>query len=95
MSVGFPSSKNDLDSRLGQLAVTLRNDLTEIRRLKAYLDTQTDGNLLALGYIQAEVNTLRSAYVDLDQLAQVYFGLATRTPAYDYQTFAKLVCGVI
>jgi hypothetical protein len=95
MSLGFPTTKLDVDSRAGQLALTLRDDLNQIQTFKAWLDTQTDANLIALGYVQAEVNTLRSAYVDLDQFRQVYQGLATRTPAYDYRTFAKLLVGVV
>lgn len=95
MSLGFPTTKLEIDSRAGQLALTLRDDLTQIQNFKAWLDTQTDAQLIALGYVQAEVNTLRSAYVDLDQLRQVFQGVATRTPAYDYRTFSKLLVGVL
>ena len=98
MSVGFPISKGDIDNRAGSLAVTLRDDFLRIRQFKAWLDTQPDGNLTGLTpvpYTSGEVATLRSAYVDLDKLAQIYLGLATQGTTYDFQTFAKLVVGVI
>lgn len=95
MSLGFPTAKLDVDSRAGQLTLQLRDTLVQIQQFKAWLDTQTDPQLVALGYVQAEVNTLRSAFVDLDQLRAVYQGTATRTPAYDYRTFSKLLTGVI
>jgi hypothetical protein len=95
VSVGFPTNKGDVDSRAGSLAVTVRDDLARIRQFKAWLDTQTDGNLTGLTYTTAEVATLRSAYTDLDKLAQVYLGLATQGTTYDFQTFAKLLTGVV
>jgi hypothetical protein len=95
MAVGFPALKTDVDARSGQLALQLRDTLRQVQLFKAWLDTKTDANLLALGYAQADVDLLKSAYTDLDQLRQVYEGSATRTPAYDYRTFSKLLIGVI
>lgn len=95
MTLGFPALKTDIDARSGQLALTLRDTFRSIQLFKAWLDTKTDQNLLDLGYNQGEVNTLRSAMADLDQLRTVYEGTATRTPAYDYRTFAKLLVGVV
>lgn len=97
MSVGYTTTKSDIDNRAGSLATTLRDDLQKIRTFKAWLDTQPDGNLTGLTpvpYTQAEVNTLRSAFVDLDKLAQIYLGLTTQATTYDFQTFAKQVVGV-
>lgn len=95
MSVGYSTTKSDIDSRAGTLAITLRDDLQKVRVFKAWLDTQPDGNLTALGYSQAEVNVLRSAYVDLDKLAQIYGALTTQATTYDFQTFAKQLVGVL
>jgi hypothetical protein len=95
MSVGFPALKTDVDARAGQLALSVRDTLRQVQLFKAWLDTQSDGQLIALGYAQGDVDKLRSAYVDLDQLRTVYEGTGTRSPAYDYRTFAKLLVGVI
>lgn len=95
MTLGFPALKTDADARAGQLALTLRDTLRQIEVFKAWLDTRSDAQLLALGYAQGDVDYLRSAYVDLDHLRAVYEGVATRATAYDYGTFAKLLVGVV
>lgn len=95
MSVGFAAMKVDVDARSGQLALTLRDTLRQVQLFKAWLDTQTDSQLIALGYAQGDVDKLRSAFVDLDQLRTVYEGTGTRTPAYDYRSFAKLLVGTV
>lgn len=95
MSVGYPASKSDIDNRAGSLAVAVRDDFSKVRLFKAFLDSHTDQNLIDLAYVQADINTLRSAYADLDKLAQIYGNLATQATTYDFQTFAKLLTGVL
>lgn len=97
MTVGYPLTKADVDSRAGSLAVDLRNKLTEIRNFKVKLDSLTDAELGTgggLGYSTAEIANLRSAFTDMDKLAQIYLGLATQGSAYDFRTFAKFLMGV-
>jgi len=100
MSVGFPTAKGDVDSRAGQLSLQLRDTFTQIQTFAAWLATQTDANLLALTppaggvvYTQSEVNTLRSAVTDLDQLRTIFQGGAALASAKDFRTFAKLLTG--
>lgn len=95
MSVGFTKNKADLDQRGGSIALDLRGVMDRIRVYKAIMDTLTDQNLLDLGYTSTEKDQLRSSFVDLDQLRTVYEGTGTRTPAYDYRTFSKLLTGVV
>lgn len=94
MTVGLIVGKSDLDNAAGNLTKGLDVLLSQVGQLKSYLDTQTDLQLLALTYTQPEVNVLRSALGDLDQLRQVYQGLTTRSPVYDYRTFSKLLAGL-
>jgi hypothetical protein len=91
MAVGLYTLKSDIDVRAGQLAQALRNTLTEISDFKKWLDTQTDQNLTDLACSAGDIASYRSSYIDLDKLNQIYLGLATQTPAYDFQTFAKLL----
>jgi hypothetical protein len=91
MALGLSTSKADVDQQAGSLALSLHTTMTNARSMKAWLDTKTVGDLEALGYSTNEANTIKSAFTDFDQLAQVYFGLATRNPAYDYRTFIKLL----
>lgn len=95
MAVGFPALKADIDARAGQLALQLRDTLRQIQLFEAWLLTQADANLVSLGYVQAEVNTMKSAYADLDQLRTIYEGTANLTTAKDFRTFAKLLTGTL
>ena len=93
MPVGFPTAKGDVDSRAGQLSLQLRDTFTQIQTFAAWLATQTDANLITLGYVQGEVNTLRSAITDLDQLRTIFQGGAALASAKDFRTFSKLLTG--
>lgn len=93
MTAGFPAGATDINNRAGNCAYTLREALRSVQLFKAFLDTQTDANLTALGIAQTDVNTMRSAYVDLDKLRTIYEGTATQASAYDFRTFAKLLTG--
>lgn len=93
MSVGLQVTKGDVDTAAGICARQAHNTFQIIKQFKTWLDTQTDANLIVLGYVQAEVNTLRSAMVDLDKLRTVFEGTGTQTPAYDFRQFSKLLLG--
>jgi hypothetical protein len=95
MAVGYAALKTDVDARAGQLALTLRDTFRQVQIFKAWLDTQTDVALIALGYAQGDVDKLRSSYVDLDQLRTIYEGTGVRAVVYDYRTFTKLLVGVV
>jgi len=93
LSVGYSATKADIDSRSGGLALSLRNTTDEIRNFKIFLDSKPDGDLTALGYTAGDINTLRSAFVDLARLVSVYEGTQAQPSAYDFRTFAKLLTG--
>lgn len=94
MSLGNAVSKNDVDNKSAQLALTLRTNFDGIRHFKVWLDTKVDGDLVTLGYTQGEVNILRSATGDMDELRRIYEGLATLANAKDFRQFTKLLTGV-
>lgn len=92
MTVGIYATKSDVDVHAGQLAQKLRDVLDDIGNFKMWLDSQTDPDLTTnYSYSTGDIATLRSSYVDLEKLHQIYLGLATQTPAYDFRTFAKLL----
>lgn len=93
--LGFPTNKIDVDSRAGQLALTLRDVFVEIVTFKAWLDTQTDAQLIALGYEQAEVTLLRAAYTDLVNLNNIAHAQDTQPAASDFFWNAKHLTGLI
>ena len=94
MAVGLPTNKLDIDPKAGSIAVRLRDVFQEIQYTQAWLAGQPDADLVALGYTQAEVNTLKSALSDLDQLRTIFTGNATLATAKDFRTFAKRLCGL-
>lgn len=77
---------------VGQLAKRLDAVLDDIQKNKAWLDTITDGVLLAAPFnaSQGDLDILRSAQSDLDQLRVIYQGGATLGVAKDFRTFTKL-----
>lgn len=97
MSVGLTTTKADLDNRAASIALSLRTTMEQIKVFKTKLDTLTTTDLQGLGYSVSpdEAAILKSSFVDLDQLRTVYEGTGTRTPAYDYRTFAKLLTGCV
>ena len=104
MSVGIPVSVNDVNQRVGTIAIAIREQLDGARQFKAWLDTQSDAQLIALPaggapatLLQADVNVLRSAIADLNDLNLVYQGLTSAhvTGTYDYRTFSKLLTGLL
>lgn len=88
MAIATTTSVN-VTAACGGLAHDLDRLMLRIQSQKAWLDTLLDSDLIAMGYVQADVNTLRSAMLDLDKLRQVYQGAAISDPAYDFRTFAK------
>lgn len=102
MSVGFPSSKNDLDSRAGSLVVAARDSLYNCSQFCAKLQnftTLTDAAMITLGYSQAEVTTMKSGFLDLggtgNSLYRIANGLAFVGSNNDFFFNAKLLTGVI
>lgn len=92
---GFPQAQLDVNSRAGQLALTLRDTLLAIRTFKAWLDSKTDPELTALGFSAGDVTLLRNSYTDLDNLAQVSAGLRTQGSVSDFMFNAKKLLGVL
>jgi hypothetical protein len=94
---GYTRSRNDIDQQAGTLAVTLRNTFAAIDRFGDFLDGMPDADLEAApyNYTGTEVAQLKSAIADLRTLAGIYRGTDTAATAYDFQTFAKLLTGVL
>jgi hypothetical protein len=76
VAVGFPFTSTEVNSRAGQLILTLRDTLQQIRNFQAALLTKSDAELQAapFAYSAGEVAVLRSAMVDLMFFAQEFTG---------------------
>lgn len=93
MSVGLGATKQTIDQRGGGACLNLRNAIDEVARYKNWLDTKTEQDLIDLGYTSGEVAILKSAFTDLAQLADIYYGRSNLTNAKDFTTFAKQLTG--
>lgn len=78
MSVGFLANKTAIDSQAGSLVVAVRDSLYRANQFCAWLQSsqQADANLVALGYVQAEVTTLKAAFTDLGGAGVSLFNIA-------------------
>lgn len=94
MSIGYPTDKATIDARVGNSVIALRNQLEDVTRIKAWIDTQTDAQLIALGYVQADVDVLRPAFTDLANLAKVANGQATQAQANNFFFWAGKLTGL-
>lgn len=96
MTAGFPLTKDQLDTRVGQVAQQVRSSLADAAQVKALLDRSdiTDAALIALGYTQAEVTLIRASFTDLYNLNRVATAQATQPAANDFFFNAKKLLGV-
>jgi hypothetical protein len=84
--------RNTINTRGGSLLQQLDGTFARLQQFKAFLDTIPDATLIALyGYVQADINDLRSALTDAEQLRTIYQGTATLASAKDFRTFASRV----
>jgi hypothetical protein len=95
MSAGLPTNKLDIDMKAGQLALQLRDVFDQIKTFQAWLAAQTSQALLDKGYLQGDVDIIKSAYTDLDKLRTVYEGTITLPVAQDFRVFAHQLTGIV
>jgi hypothetical protein len=92
---GFPTTKADIDARIGGVVVTLRDTLESAKRIDDWLDAVTDEELTAKGYSSDEVATIKSAFNSLVVLRNVANGQATVANADDFFFFARKLTGLL
>ena len=97
MSAGYPITKVDLDNRMGQAILAVRQSFAEIVRLKAMLDDTTilpDATLTTLGYSAGEITQLRAAFTDLKKLSDIASAAAVQAATNDFWFNAKHLTGL-
>ena len=94
MAVGFPVTQNTVDNRLGTVALQLRNLLaSDIPNLQAFFDRTSDSDLLALGYVQADVDQARAIINAFSKLARIAFAQDTQPAASNFFFDAVKIIG--
>jgi len=83
MSVNLPN-KGQLDSRVGQVSVNLRDALEDVANLYNNLVQVGQANLTTMGYTSDDVNNLLATWGALAQLASAYEGGGYAGPALPF-----------
>jgi hypothetical protein len=94
MSVGLPVTKAEIDTRAGDLARAFQDHFADVATMQTYLEATPNADLIALGYTDQEVATLKTAFTDLSQLAKIWAGLEGLPAAKDFRTFVRQLWGV-
>ena len=94
MSVGLPATKQEIDSRAGDIARAFQRTFADVVTLQSYLAATPDGDLVTLGYSANEVAVLKTAFTDLTQLGTIWTGSAALAQAKDFRTFVRQLWGV-
>jgi hypothetical protein len=101
MSIGFPATKADWDSRLGQFATALASDLYNWNQLfiRATSSLWGSSGLQAIGYTAAEATAVINACTDLGgsgiSLFNVAHGGTLPAGPNDFFFNAKQLTGVV
>ena len=95
-------SKAGFDSLMNGVIENIDGSLLQAQAIQAFLLANPDANFTAAaggpgptGYAAGDVSTFKSAFSDMDQLRQIYQGLATLGTAKDFRSFTKLIATLI
>lgn len=94
MSVGLPVTKQEIDARSGDLARAFQDHFGDVITMQSFLAAKTEGDLTALGYTADEVASLKTAFLDLQQLAEIWAGQAALAAPKDFRVFVSRLWGV-
>ncbi len=83
----------EINRTAGGVAQDLQEAMVKVQQFKEFLDTWDDAALAGFGLSSADIITIRSVFVDLAQIRNLYVGGATLAVAYDHRTFAKRIFG--
>lgn len=95
MAAGFQVTKDALNQRAGSTVVAGEAWFDDVRRMKVWLDTQTNANLVTLGFTDAEAAALKASFTDLDNLRKVAYGQGTQATANNFFFWGSQLRGVL
>lgn len=94
MAVGLPVTKAEIDARAGDIARGFQKAFGDVVTMQQFLVATSNDDLLAAGYTDPEIATLKTAYADLSQLAGIWTGSAALPAAKDFRVFVSRLWGV-
>jgi len=94
MSVGLPVTKDEIDARAGDLARAFQRAFGDVVTMQSFLAATPNADLELLGYTPDEVATLKTAFADLTQLANIWIGGVALPDPKDFRVFVSRLWGV-
>lgn len=93
MSVGLPVTKDEINARAGDIARSFQAAFENVLTMQTYLEATPNPDLVALGFSDQDVATLKTAFTDLTELGSIWSGGPGTVPK-DYRTFVRQLWGV-
>ena|SRR5215467_6712228 len=84
-------STSFINTTIGNLAVNWRNSANDVIEFAQIINQEGSSGLQALGFTPADATTILNATNHLLTNAQVYFGLAAQTPAFNFDNTTDLI----
>ena len=81
---GVNVTETSANATLGQLAINLRNDAASIINWFGTVNALGVAGLVALGFTANDAANYFTACNELQTIAQVYYGTAAQTPAFNF-----------
>lgn len=94
MAVGLPVTKDEIDTRAGDVARNFQRQFENVVTMQEYLLATPEADLIALGYTPNEVAVIKTAFADLSQLGRIWIGSEALAAAKDFRTFVRQLWGV-
>lgn len=91
---GFEVSKSRVDQRIGSSVLRLRDAFDDIERTAAWVAARGDAGLEALTYSSQEADDIVAAFLALEKLRQVAYGLETQAVADNFFFHGNKLTGV-
>jgi len=95
MAVGATITQSQINADAAQLSRGIEVWCQGVAVVQTYLVATPDTDLEALGFLPNDVALLKSAFGDLQKLANIYAGKDTVSPAYDFGTFSRQMSGLL
>jgi hypothetical protein len=97
MAAGYQVTLADINNTAGRICVATRVAFADVVTFKTWLDSKTDNVLTGapINMVQADLDVLRSAFVDLNQLNNIRVGSVNLVTAKDFTAFSKQLTGVL
>lgn len=94
LNVGSTVTKAALDSFMAKTAAGVIADMRRGDRLNTWIDSVSDGDLEALGYVTDDITAIRAAADALGTLRSIFVGEATLDPAVDFRATIRKLSGL-